>query len=139
MEEAKSAGLLVKDLEYLRNYIIKGKYHPECYKLYNPTTKQGEANRGRSGSRIMVSIKEKVGTWKDVFALAGLGPEKIAVILHPATEAKKDGEPDYNVRIKVATLLMQIHEMTDPTINVKVEQPLPATVVIEVEKETDDA
>ena len=135
--KAKSEGLLVKDLEYIHNYIVNGKIHSECYKLYNPKTKQSEANRQRSGSRTLIRIKELVGTWKDVFSLAGIGPEKIARLLHSAAEATKDGEPDHNVRLKVATLLMQVHGLADPTINVKVEQPLPATIVIEVDNDSD--
>ncbi len=135
--DVKSEGLLVKDLQYLRDYIIGGMTHPECYKRYNPKTIQAEANRGRSGSRVMRSIKEKVGSWADVFGLAGIGPEKIAALLYQAADATKDGEPDHNVRIKVATLLMQIHGITDPTLNVKIDQPLPATIIIEVNNGSD--
>ena len=134
--DVKSEGLLVKDLQYLRDYIIGGMTHPECYKRYNPKTIQAEANRGRSGSRVMRSIKEKVGSWADVFGLVGIGPEKVAALLHKAAEATKGGEPDHNVRIKVATLLMQIHGLTEQTINVKNEGPIPITYFYEQPRET---
>ena len=135
--EVKSEGLLVKDLQYIRDYIIDGMTHPECYKRYNPSTKQAEANRGRSGSRIMRGIKEKIGSWADVFGLAGIGPEKIAALLHKAAEATKDGEPDHNVRIKVATLLIQIHGLNDQTVKVKTETPIPIFYIYEND-DTDD-
>ena len=128
-------GLSVKELTFLHNRIHRGLELSECYLLYNPKTKQGKDNRTRSGWATMDQIQKKVGAWKDVYSLAGLGPDKIARVYREATEATKDGKPDHDVRLKAARDLRDIHGLTDPTLNVKIDQPLPATIIIEVEKE----
>ena len=81
-------GLEPRDYTFLKNRIEKGKRLADCYKAYNPKTTQNIGNQARSGWAVMANIKKKLGSWKEVYGVVGLGPDRLVKVYHEALEAK---------------------------------------------------
>ena len=131
-------GLTLREMKFLENHLVREKELAECWKEYNPKSSQNRDLARRSGWRVMQRIREKIGgSWSEAYDLVGIGPSAIAGILNDAMKAERwvqqgdryDKEKDHATRLKAAHELIAIHGLTEQTINVKVDKPLPLIVV----------
>ena len=132
--KADQHGLTLPDYEFIENRIVKGMSLGDCYAKYNPKSGQGVINRGKSGWATMERIRKKAGSWKDVYAIANLGPDRLAKTYEDALKAENytdiyelDGKTkktilsvDHTTRLRAAKDLANIQGIGE-NVNVNVD------------------
>ena len=120
----------IAEAEFLLNHLIKGLTLGESYKRFNPETIQDDKNCTRSGWARLKRIKAKIGSWSQVYTVAGLGPAAIAGIFNEALKANKKDEADHTTRLRAAGILAEIHGLTNESPTITDELPLPLVVIV---------
>lgn len=150
--------LTVVDLRFLQYRVVEGMTLGDAYKKSHPKTRMGRENRRRAGWALMQQIKVAIGTWQDFFGYSDLGPDRLVKVFNDALQAKvhtdiyepvkgsKDGETkrttilaeDHRTRVYAAKELKEIHALSEQTVNIKTNAPLPMVVIIDGEEQPDD-
>ncbi len=134
-----------------RYRITEGLTLADSYRKAHPKSKASKDTMRMEGYAMMRRIKEKLGAWRDVFETFDAGPEALvkvivdgmhATVYTDVYEQTKSGRGkkaeskritilavDHRTRIQAAKELKDIHGLTEQTINVKVDKPLPLIVV----------
>jgi len=128
---------------FARYRITEGQTLADAYKASHPKTHMSRDNCRKQGYQWMQRVKAKLGTWAEIYERYDAGPEGIVKVYVDGLKAmqtiivggKVAQIPDHRTRVYTAKELKDIHGLTDKTLNVKVDQPLPATIIVEVEKE----
>ena len=120
--------LTKKEEQFLVNRLVRGWTLVRCYKEFNPGTKQTDSLRN-AGYKTLERIKEKTSSWAERYEIAGQGPDRIGKVIEAALKAKKTDKADHSTRLRAADFLKDIHGLSEQTINLKIDKPLPLIVV----------
>ena len=143
-----------------RYRITDGLTLADAYKKAHPKSKASKDTMRMEGSAIMRRIKNKLGSWRDVFETYDAGPEALVKVfvdgMHATvyTDVYKKTKPgkgkkamservtiltvDHNARTRAARELKDIFGLTEQTLNMKTDQPLGIIYVYEDSDKTED-
>ena len=137
MAKSDQHGLTKAEEQFLVNRLVRGWTLQRCYKKFNPDTTQTDTLRN-AGYKTLERIKEKTSSWAERYEIAGQGPDRIGKVIEAALKANKTDKADHHTRLRAADFLKDIFGLSEQTINLKIDKPLPLIVVTSVYDIPDD-
>ncbi len=145
--------LTAAEKKMARYRITDGLTLANSYHKAHPKSKASKDTMRIEGSTMMRRIKNKLGSWRDVFETFDAGPEALikvfvdgmhATVYTDVYEKTKSGKgekaetqrvtilaEDHGTRIRAARELKDIFGLTEQTLNIKTDQPLGIVYVYE--------
>lgn len=129
--------LTPEEEKFARLKCVDGLKLHEVYKELHPKSRMSKANMAKEAWKHWQRIKSKVGSWAEMFEKYDVGPDRLIKVFDEGLEAnqtiivggKVAQVPDHQTRVYTAKELKDIHGLSEQTIKIKVDNPLPLIVV----------